>query len=65
MESSSKAPILVLRRTIMEMSRLFLLGTLVSVGANASILVAQDNEATATAVRTPAASDTKMAPLTV
>ena len=49
----------------MKMSRLFLLGTLVSIGENASILVAQDNEATATVVRTPAASVTKMAPLTV
>ncbi len=51
--------------TIMNMSRLLLVCTLVSVGANASILVAQDGEATATAVRTPAASVTKMAPLTV
>ncbi len=49
----------------MNMSRLLLVCTLVSVGANASILVAQDGEATATAVRTPAASVTKMAPLTV
>ncbi len=49
----------------MKMSRLFFLGTLVFIGANASILVAQDNEATATVVRTPAASVTKMAPLTV
>ena len=43
--------------------RLFLLATLISLASNCSILTAQ--EATATVVRVPAASATKMGPLTV
>ena len=49
----------------MKYRNLFLLCSMLAITADCSLLVAQEKEATATAVRAPAASVSKMGPLTV